>query len=68
MSLRYEQYRALQITRDFLRGLIDPRKTKRIPSEIRKRAYRCLRHYPFLNDVGRPMFSHDTFNLEEEKE
>lgn len=60
MSLRYEQYRSLQLTRQFLRDLLwgEVRLTK---TETKRRASQCLRHYPFLNDVGRPMFSQDSF-------
>jgi len=61
MSLRYEQYNSLRATKDFLRDLLDPRKTERIPRDIRKRAYRCLRHYPHLYENGQPMFSADPF-------
>jgi len=25
---------------------MDPKKTPRVPKEIRKEAYRCLKHYP----------------------
>ena len=51
MSLPDEKYRALVYARDFLRDLLSPEKTKRIPREIRNRAYRCLRHYPWDTDL-----------------
>lgn len=28
---------------------------------LRKKAYSCLRHYPFLDEKGKPMFSNDDF-------
>ena len=60
MSLRYEQTRALKMTRDFMRDLLDPKKTK-VPKEIRKAARDCLRHFPYLDYNGEPMFSQDGF-------
>lgn len=33
-------------TREFLFDLADPKKTPRLPKEIRRRAVWCLRHYP----------------------
>ncbi len=61
MSLRHEQYSALLRTRDFMRGLIDAKKTPRVPLKVRMEALGCLRHYPFLKDDGEPMFSKDNF-------
>lgn len=46
MTLPIERTWSIQSTRKFLQDLLDPKKTPRIPSEIRKRAYWCLRHYP----------------------
>ena len=37
---------AIRNTNQFLIDLLDPKKTPRVPSAIRKEAYRCLRHYP----------------------
>ncbi len=37
---------AINNTRQFLVDLIDPKKTPRVPKEIRKEASRCLKHYP----------------------
>lgn len=62
MSLRYEQYRALIYARDFLRALLDPKQTPRVPRRVRAEACRCLRHYPFLDEHGAPMFSNDTLS------
>jgi len=59
MSLKYEQYRALKITRDFLRDIIaKPRQPQKV---LKQRASSCLRHYPFLKSNGEPMFSADDF-------
>ena len=46
MTLPDERYRAIKYTEQFLTDLLDPKKTPRVPKEIRQRAYSCLRHYP----------------------
>lgn len=51
MTLPDERTRAVVYTREFLRDLLDPKKTPRISREIRDRAYRCLRHYPMGYDL-----------------
>lgn len=58
MSLKYEQCTALLRTSEFLRELIAG-KVPKTKAEIRERAYRCLRHFPMLNDHGLPRFSND---------
>lgn len=56
MSLRYEQYYSLLFTKEFLRDLM----LKHMPrKEMKERIRRCLRHYPPLTKVGKPMFSQD---------
>jgi hypothetical protein len=46
MTMPDERYRAVLRTEEFLRDLCDPKKTPRVPRDIRQQAYRCLRHYP----------------------
>lgn len=46
MTLPCERYNAIKYTEQFLKDLMDPKKTPRVPQEIRKQAYHCLRHYP----------------------
>ena len=46
MTLPYERYRAIKYTEKFLLELCDPKKTPRVPKDIRQRAYSLLRHYP----------------------
>lgn len=46
MTLPYERYNAIKRTEEFLKDLMDPKATPRVPKEIRKKAYYCLRHYP----------------------
>jgi hypothetical protein len=61
MSLRREQYWALRKTQDFLRDLLFAETRPKKVSELKERAYRCLKHFPFLDDDGKPMFSQDGF-------
>lgn len=46
MTMPNERRWAITNARQFLVNLMDPKKTPRVPKEIRKEAYRCLRHYP----------------------
>lgn len=46
MTLPYEENNAVDFTREFLHALIDPKKTVRIPKDVRREAVRLLRHYP----------------------
>jgi hypothetical protein len=46
MTLPDERTRALLYAQEFLRKLLDPKKTPKVPSAIRDEAYRVLRHYP----------------------
>jgi hypothetical protein len=46
MTLPHERYNSVRRTEEFLRDLMDPKKTPRVPKEVRKQAYYCLRHYP----------------------
>jgi hypothetical protein len=46
MTLPIERTNAVLNTETFLIDLLDPKKTPRVPKEIRKRAASCLRHYP----------------------
>ena len=61
MSLRHEQRRALLKARDLLRDLLHPSTRPKTVKELRERASRALRHYPFLDDRGEPMWSQDEF-------
>jgi hypothetical protein len=46
MTLPDERYRALKCGKQFLYDLIDPKKTPRVPKNIRRQALWVLRHYP----------------------
>ena len=65
MSLRYEQYHALKKTQAFLRDLLFTETRPKKASELKERAHRCLRHFPCLDDDGKPMFSQDGFGPDE---
>jgi len=53
MSLPDEKYRSINNAREFLRSLLDPKKTPRVPKKIRKEAYYALRHFPWEMDIER---------------
>jgi hypothetical protein len=53
MTLPVERKRSINHARDFLRSLLDPKQTPRVPKEIRLQAYRVLKHYPSEYDVER---------------
>lgn len=62
MSLRFEQRRALIKARDLLRDLLDPQRRPKTVRELRERASSALKHYPFLDERGEPMWSQDEFD------
>ena len=45
MTMPDERRWAVNNTRQFLLDLLDPKKTPRVPSAVRKEAGRCLKHY-----------------------
>jgi hypothetical protein len=51
MTIPSERTRAVLYTQDFLIDLLDPKKTPRVPKEIRRRASALLRHYPSDYDM-----------------
>jgi hypothetical protein len=53
MTLPYERYRAVRITREFLADLLDSAKTPRVPRSVRQTAARCLKHFPAEHDMER---------------
>jgi hypothetical protein len=46
MTLPCERYNAIKNTEKFLMDLCDPKKTPRVPKDVRAMARSCLRHYP----------------------
>jgi|LakMenE18May11ns_1017448.scaffolds.fasta_scaffold9878218_4 hypothetical protein len=53
MTLPYERVNSVNRTRQFLRSLLDPKETPRIPKQIRQQAASLLRHFPNEYDMGR---------------
>lgn len=54
MTLPDERVRAVKNVRMFLYELMDPKRTPRVPREIRLRASQLAKHYPgdlYLNDI-----------------
>ena len=53
MTLPDERYRAVLRAEQFLKDLLDPSKTPRVPRAIRSQASGILRHYPSTWDMDR---------------
>jgi hypothetical protein len=53
MTLPDERYRAVLRAEQFLKDLLDPTKTPRVPRSIRTQAAGVLRHYPGVWDMNR---------------
>jgi hypothetical protein len=53
MTLPDERYRAVLRAEQFLKDLLDPSKTPRVPRDIRIRASGVLRHFPGTWDMDR---------------
>lgn len=51
MTTSRERKNAINYAREFLRDLLDPKKTPRVPMAIRKEARWKLKHYPSEFDV-----------------
>ncbi len=51
MTIPSERTRAVNYTYEFLRDLMDPKKTPRVPKDVRRRASSLLRHYPSRLDM-----------------
>lgn len=46
MTLPDERLRAVNAAREFLRDLLDPKATPKVPRAVRQQAYRVLKHFP----------------------
>lgn len=51
MTLPDERTNSVMATRTFLRDLLDPVKTPKVPRVVRQRAGWCLRHFPGQVDM-----------------
>lgn len=59
MTLPDERIRAVKQAREFLRDLLDPAKTPKVPKDIRRRAYSCLKHFPHDYELA-SLYQHDS--------
>jgi hypothetical protein len=53
MTLPIEYIYSVANTRKFLKTLLDPKQTPRVPLAVRQQARACLKHYPWNEDVLR---------------
>lgn len=53
MTIPIERSWAIRNVESFLRSLCDPKKTPRVPRDIRRRAAQLLKHYPTGFDMSR---------------
>ena len=53
MTLPIERSWAVDNAREFLRSLLDPKLTPRVPAKIRQEARWCLKHFPNELDMAR---------------
>lgn len=51
MTLPFERKRAVINTGQFLKDLLDPQKTPRVPANIRHQAGSLLKHYPLQYEM-----------------
>lgn len=51
MTIPDERTTAIYNAREFLRALLDPKKTPRVPKAIRTQAYWTLRHFPAQYEI-----------------
>lgn len=72
MTLPDERTRAVIYTRKFLRDLLQPKITPRVPREVRDRAANLLRHYPWdlhisLASKSAPVVFDDPYKEDEDR-
>jgi hypothetical protein len=51
MTVPRERTNAVIFTESFLKDLLNPKTTPRVPRSIRQQAARCLRHYPSQREM-----------------
>ena len=67
MSLRYEQRTALLRSRELLWDMLDAQKRPKTVKELKLRVCSALRHFPFLDERGEPLWSQDDFEAPNER-
>lgn len=53
MTLPFERKNSLHMAAAFLRKLLDPKQTPKVPKGVRQQAYWCIRHYPHEYEIER---------------
>ncbi len=53
MTIPQERSWAIRNARRFLRSLLDPKATPKVPKSVRKEAYYCLKHFPSDYDMDK---------------
>ena len=51
VTTRGDELRTVAQVREFLRELLDPKTTPKVPATIRERARRLLRNYPYTSSI-----------------
>jgi hypothetical protein len=52
MTLPHEEYHSLVAVKNFLYDLMNPAHTKNVPSEVRERASRLIKHFPMQHRLN----------------
>lgn len=52
MTLPHEEYYSLVAVKNFLYDLMNPAHTKNVPSEVRERASRLIKHFPMQHRLN----------------
>lgn len=52
MTLPYERMNSIRNAREFLRSLLDPKRTPRVPKKVRREAMWVLKHFPNEFDMN----------------
>ena len=60
MSIRAEQYHSLKYVRELLMDCLDPKKRPKSQEAMKQRIFQALRHFPPLEENGKPIFSKDS--------
>lgn len=51
MTIPRERFQSIENAREFLRSLLDPKQTPKVPKAIRRQAYYVLKHFPWEMDM-----------------
>jgi hypothetical protein len=62
MTLPDEEYYSLVAVKNFLYDLMNPAHTKNVPSEVRERASRLIKHFPMQHRLNELYKDHITPN------